>query len=53
MFLIIELLFTLFLIFMIGNVLRYFFMKGEKKGGVFFLSDAWIEQDEKKKQQSK
>jgi uncharacterized membrane protein YraQ (UPF0718 family) len=51
MFFIIELLFILLLVYLIGNIFRFFFLKGEKMGGFFALSDQWLKQDNKKQQQ--
>ena len=43
MFFIIELMVVLLLIWLIGNVLRYWFFKDQLGGGPFALSDRWIE----------
>lgn len=47
MFIIIELLFLLLLLYLIANIARFFFFKNEVKGGVFGLSDKWIKDEQK------
>ena len=50
MFFIIELMFILLLVWLIANVLRYWFFRDQIGGGPFALSDRWIEMDEQIKE---